>query len=106
MVDAVAILGSCMPGALLARSTPGIDVVWMAMLPFLATTVPAAGMRLAAAAAVPESEFAVSGVPVGRCALLVPMLRLEEEPAVGAAPGVDAAMASVLDAEAPAGEID
>ena len=43
MLDALAILGSLWPGALFARSTPGIDVVWMAILPFLATTVPAAG---------------------------------------------------------------
>ena len=43
MLEACAILGSCCPGALFASSTPGTDVVAMAMLPFLATTVPAAG---------------------------------------------------------------
>ena len=43
MLEAFAIRGSCSPGALFASSTPGIAVVWIAMLPFLATIVPATG---------------------------------------------------------------
>ena len=49
MLEAWAILGSCCPGALFASSTPGIAVVRMAMLPFVATTVPAAGRPVPAA---------------------------------------------------------
>ena len=50
MLEAFAIRGSLWPGALFARSTPGIDVVWIAILPFFATTVPGAGAVPAAGA--------------------------------------------------------
>ena len=39
--------GSCWPGALFASKTPGTEVVLMAMLPVLATTVPGAGLPAA-----------------------------------------------------------
>ena len=62
MLEAFAIRGSLWPGALFARSTPGIDVVWIAILPFFATTVPGAG-------AFPDGESLVLFAPV---ALLLP----------------------------------
>ena len=70
MLEALAILGSLWPGALFARSTPGIDVVWMAILPFLATTVPAAG-ALFPMGAVRESLLGAFP-PLAPLALLLP----------------------------------
>lgn len=64
MLEACAILGSCCPGTLLAKSTPGIEVVEIAMLPFLATTVPAAGPP-SPACAVAGSAAAVRGALLG-----------------------------------------
>jgi hypothetical protein len=69
MLEALAILGSLWPGALFARSTPGIDVVWIAILPFFATTVPAAG-ALFPMGAVRESLDALP--PLVALALLLP----------------------------------
>src|ERR1700731_5002141 len=70
MVETCAILGSCCPGALFASSTPGTDVVRMAMLPVLATTVPAAGPAVPAGVA-PESLPLPCGAAL---ALLVPLV--------------------------------
>jgi hypothetical protein len=70
IVEAWTILGSCWPGALFAKSTPGIEVVLMAMLPFFATTVPGAGLD--AAAVVDAAEFSFS-----RLVVLPFMLELE-----------------------------
>src|ERR1700719_3650766 len=47
MLEPWAILGSSAPGSLFASSTSGTDVVRMVILPFLATTVPAAWLPLA-----------------------------------------------------------
>ena len=63
MLEAWAILGSCCPGALFASSTPGIAVVRIAMLPFVATTVPAAGRPVP-----------VAGLPLAPCASALPLL--------------------------------
>lgn len=105
MLEAEAILGSCSPGALLANNTPGIDVVLMAMLPFLATTVPAAGAPFPAAGAVPGSLFVACGAAL---ALLLPvvgplMLRLEAPAAAGP---LAIAAESPVDAAPPGGAID
>lgn len=104
MLEAWAILGSCCPGALLANSTPGIEVVLMAMLPFLATTVPAAGAAFPVAGAAVESLFEGCDVAL---ALLLPVvgpliLRLEE-PLAG---GPLMAAESPGDAAPPGGAID
>src|SRR5579871_3360651 len=49
MMETLARRGSCWPGALLARRTPGTEVMVMLMPPFWATTVPGAGGPPAAA---------------------------------------------------------
>ena len=66
MLEVSAILGSCCPGSLFATNTPGIEVVLMAIWPFLATTVPGAGPPFAAEVS--------PGEPPGACvALLAPL---------------------------------
>ena len=106
----------------MASSTPGTDVVWMAMLPVLATTVPAAGVPAAVGAEL-GSAPAVCGVAVVVCgaplALLAPfaVLGLAELapgeagialPPEAAVMGVPAAgvLASTAFIGPPAGEMD
>jgi hypothetical protein len=104
MLEACAILGSCCPGALFASSTPGTDVVAMAMLPVLATTVPAAGPPLAAGAAPvspPVACGAALALPPALLPPLPPALGLEEPPAGGPLAGPEPP-----DAEPDAGAID
>jgi hypothetical protein len=57
----------------LASSTPGTDVVAMAMLPDLATTVPAAGSLFAAGDA-PGSALVLCGVPLAVLPALAPLV--------------------------------
>lgn len=53
--------GSCSPGALLASITPGSEVAWMAILPFLAMIVPGAGGVFPAGPSALLSADAVEG---------------------------------------------
>src|SRR6266702_1678412 len=107
MLEVCAILGSCCPGALFASSTPGTDVVRMAILPVLATTVPAAGPPFPAGAA-PGSPPVPCGAPLALLPPLAPlMLGLEEPPAGGSlmAPPLMAAE-PLVDAPPAGGAID
>ena len=108
MLEASAILGSCSPGALFATSTPGIDVVRIAIWPVWATSVPGGGP--------PFDTDAAPGEPPGPCApplaLALPfpaplVLGLEDpaacEPFVAAPPMAEDPLA---DATPFAGEMD
>src|SRR5437899_2185330 len=101
MLEVCAILGSCCPGALFASSTPGTDVVRMAILPVLATTVPAAGAPFPATA--PGSPPVPCGAPLALLPPLVPLvLELGDPPAGGPLMASD----PLVDAAPPAGAID
>jgi hypothetical protein len=91
MPEALPILGSRCPGALFASTTPGIDVVRMAMLPILATMVPGAGQL-----------FCTRPVPGSPLAVLLPLALGLEEPLVGGALTAEL----LVDAALPAEEID
>jgi hypothetical protein len=94
MLEASAILGSCSPGALFATSTPGMDVVRMAIWPVWATIVPGGGPPFAIGAA--------PGEPPGPCPPLLALALGLEDPAAWD-PFVAEALA---DAAPSAGEID
>ena len=77
--------GSCWPGALFANNTPGTDVVLIAMLPVLATTVPGAGLP-AAGLSPPEAAAALEP---GLCGVALALL----SPLAALAPGLDEPLA-------------
>jgi hypothetical protein len=108
MLEASAILGSCSPGALFATSTPGMDVVRIAIWPVWATIVPGGGP--------PPATDAAPGEPPGPCASPLPLappfaaplvLGLEDpaacDPFVAAPPMAEGPLA---DAAPSAGEMD
>lgn len=99
--------GSCWPGALFASNTPGTEVVLMAMLPVLATTVPGAGLPAAGLSPAPAEAAALEpGLCGAAPALLSPLAALAPGLDVPLAGGALMALDLPADAAPPAGVMD